>query len=644
MADMTAALLLSLRDRLSPGLGRASQKFGRLQKSGQAAIGRLNAGLGKLNGTLATLGVTVGLGAAVKGVVELDKRITRLQTNAGMTAEKAQALKKQIFAVANMPDIKIGTDTLYESIEKIVEKTGDIQFVEDNMELLARTIQATDAAGRDVGSFAADLQTSGFKPEEMQGILGTLIQQGKNGSFVFKDLGNKMGKLWSDYQVTTGRKAAEDIIKLGATLQVAQKGINDADQTATSFMALMRSVAKPATQKALQKTFNFDVLDANGKIKSIDVLTKGLAEIALKSTESSGKLRTVLADSEAFKFLGGAISYGTEQINKFNSYTGDMNTIQKDAAINAQTFAANMQSLQTSFAQFADANLAEPIGRLADKLNELKPEQIQTAFRAIAWGLRAIVAAKGISSVVGMLNSLRPLLSRGRKGLPGMPSSPVSAIGAQPVFVTNWPASMGANPLLPNSGGGKGLTKKGYLAALSRRKGFLGMAGRGVRLFNTTGTGRMLARGGRMLGRFGGPALGVGLGVLDAARALGNDQLSSRQKSKAVGGTAGGTIGAIAGGALGTLIPVPVVGTVLGAMAGGFIGDKLGSLVGGMFGSDASIMPEPPMAQNIAPEPVEVTINLDAQMDESTRLRVSKVASESRNIQVNTGNWAGANP
>lgn len=191
--------------------------------------------------------------------------------------------------------------------------------------------------------------------------------------------------------------------------------------------------------------------------------------------------------------------------------------------------------------------------------------------------------------------------------------SGVNPAAVQPVFVTNWPAGAlagaggnGGNTLIEEGGGKKrrsGRTKKGpgkgrsistvvmageELAESAAKKGLFGrMASRVGGWFgkipglskagsllsaagSKLGLGKVagwLGKGGKLLGRFGGGALGA---ALTAAPVLLDDQATTHDKGAAVGSG----IGMVAGGALGSF--AGPVGTMIGSTVGSYLGEYLG--------------------------------------------------------------------
>ncbi|EMW9516991.1 tape measure protein [Salmonella enterica subsp. enterica serovar Newport] len=200
--------------------------------------------------------------------------------------------------------------------------------------------------------------------------------------------------------------------------------------------------------------------------------------------------------------------------------------------------------------------------------------------------------------------------------------SGVNPAAVQPVFVTNWPAgalagggSGGGNTLIEEGGGKKrrsGRIKKGpgkrrgistvvtageELAENAAKKGLFGrMASRVGGWFgkipglskagsllsaagSKLGLGKVagwLGKGGKLLGRFGGGALGA---ALTAAPVLLDDQSTTHDKGAAVGSG----IGMVAGGALGSFAgPVgTMIGSTVGSYLGGWLTDAYQKITGG---------------------------------------------------------------
>jgi hypothetical protein len=79
----------------------------------------------------------------VKSTVDLSAKMERLGTQANVSSEKMAELKKTIFETANAPDIKVDPQAIIGAIDQIIERTGDMKFVEGNIRTIGLAIQAT---------------------------------------------------------------------------------------------------------------------------------------------------------------------------------------------------------------------------------------------------------------------------------------------------------------------------------------------------------------------------------------------------------------------------------------------------------------------------------------------------------------------
>ena len=197
MKTIRTALELSLLGNVSTQSDMFAKSLNRLASTGRRSLlgvaniaNQMNSSLGSVfNRTTGILG-SVGLAVSGKSIADLETRMTRLRLQAGVSKAEMAKLNKELFKISQQRDINIAPDELISAIEKIVGKTGDLQFAVDNMQNLAYAISATGAAGEDVGAMGADLMEKfGIKDQqEIIKTLGLLVNQGKAGAFELRDL------------------------------------------------------------------------------------------------------------------------------------------------------------------------------------------------------------------------------------------------------------------------------------------------------------------------------------------------------------------------------------------------------------------------------------------------------------------------
>jgi hypothetical protein len=551
-----------------------------LLKGAAANVGRGLDALG--NRYTALLSGAAGAGTA-RQVINLQSRFTRLEIQAGATEERMAALRDRIYEAAQAPDIRVDPGEITSAIESIVEMTGDLDFAEANIRNIGLAIQASGAAGQDIGGILAEFQKMGIKgPDEVAEALGNMNEQGKLGAFTLKDLAALGPRVITAY-AAMGRGGPEALLEMNAALQMIRMGTGSSEMAATAFEATMRTLADPSKLKLLERA-GINVYE-NGVLRPINTL---MAEIIQKSGGDKVQLGRIF-DAEAVRAFNQATAEfkrngSLDSLDKFMAVQAGAAGLTKDSARAAKDAEAAITSLTTAWEKFASSRLTGPIQKAADALNALGSEGADTLVSTLGYGAAGlgalVLGRKAYTGGRGLVD-----MFRGGKG-GGAGLGGLGGLGGMklplPVYVVNskmslMPGEMGGGADFGGGGGNKG-SRLGR--ALSSRGGRLG------RLLQGGGRmGSMLRGGGRLLGRFGGGAvMGLGLGALDLANTWTDDSLTKDQKISNTAHSTGSMIGTVAGGALGSLLGP--LGTVAGSMAGNWLGGMAGDLVGDWLTDD----------------------------------------------------------
>ena len=163
MSNITAGVLIKLKDQFSSGIDKASNKVNSFQSKMQGAFSKIDGILNSTASNLATLGVSIGVGATINKMIAFEDRINKIGTIARRNAKDVETAEKQlnglseaIYKAAMQPDIKIDANEIVDAMYQIMEKTGDMQFARDNIENIGRAIRAFGATGVDMGSMMAE--------------------------------------------------------------------------------------------------------------------------------------------------------------------------------------------------------------------------------------------------------------------------------------------------------------------------------------------------------------------------------------------------------------------------------------------------------------------------------------------------------
>ncbi|WP_051867845.1 phage tail tape measure protein [Vibrio sp. ER1A] len=571
-------------------VGRSIRKTDALRKS----VGKLDDGLDAVgNQWTALASGAVGAGSAAV-VMGLEERYERLGIQVGKSRDEMTSLREEMFATSQQSDIRVNQDELLFAVEKIVEKTGDLDFARENMANIGRVMQATGAAGVDVGEMFADMsQKFGLKNSaDVLSAIDTLVVQGKAGAFTLQNLAAEGASVSAAY-AAMGRTGPKAVQEMGAMLQISRMGSGSAAEAASAMESVLADI-----------TANYEDIEALGiQVFDEEALARGerkfrdlpsLVKEIMEATNSDITEYSQLFGDEAMRFMKVLSSAdGKTAFDSFLAIEGNGTAVIQDSARAARTANAAMMSLKTAWLSFADENLAEPISEMADAINSLEPETLNTTLKAatgLAVGLGAAWAARKAwkigSSVAGFFKG-------GKKG--GAGSLPGLSGDVQNVYVTNMP--MGGFGGAGTGGKSKTKGRKG-IPGLNRTKPLIGSPkpitpkstgpkASLARLPKTMPGMNMLKSMGRRL-----PVLGAVIGAVDIGNTLMDDQLSKKEKAQEVGGTVGQMGGMAAGAAAGAMMGsvVPIVGTAIGGVIGGIVGgiglEKVGRWAGGWFGNE----------------------------------------------------------
>lgn len=641
MADVKASVLLTLKDLYSKELGKMGTATKKFSSDTLAAVNKIDGVFSGMKTKLGAIGVSLSLGAASNQIIDLDARLTRMGMTADASAEQINALKQKIFEAAQDPNIKIDPSKIVDALDVVMTKTGSLEYVEANIKNIAVALQASGAAGEEMGDVFSEFQKKGFAAAEISQLMDDLVKQGDQGEYTFQKFA-KTGKAVLSSYSTIG-STVEDVKKLNAVMQILVADTKNEELAATALDAVIAELSDPNKQEKLG-IIGVRVRDSAGEFRDLAEIMDDVLAVAQK--EGNIDFLSEVFGVTSMKAVRAFQNYG-KNYKKLTEGLGDTTgALEAKSARMAGTMKANLQNLQTTFLKFADTNLAKPLERLNDLLSYLseKPERLEKVFNTIKYGLGAIVAVKGLAKISGFIGSIsggiRTLTGGSMQAALGgaLPGNGAGAAGGLPVFVTNMgQGGMGAsgNAADPALSGGK---PAGSRLTFRQGAGIAGIAALSSALVAVP----------QMLGE---------LNDIDN-----NPELKGKEKSKAKGGAVGAAVGSIGGAAAGALAGaaigsvVPVIGTAIGGLVGGAIGwfgGKLGRTVGEKIGEavgkdevipeSAAVREELESVQQLPETPVTAELTGNAVMDLNINLSgerptvSAKVQRNSTPFQYNTG-------
>lgn len=453
MADLRTALILDLRGNLARGLQRTQRQFEQTSRIGRTSMARLTRasnvlgrGLDRLGNRYTAIAGGAGAAATARFLVTNQRRMTRLGIDANASAEKIEALRDRLYDIARAPDIRADPSEIIAAIEAITTKTGDLEFAERNLKSIAATIQASGASGGAVGDFFAELQKLKIgKASAVTEAVDTLVQQGKQGSFVLRDLASLGPRVVTAYAgaVKGGRDSAVMLREMGAALQVVRDATGSSEQAATAFERLLSELQSPEKIKKLKRLgIQIFVPGSNEVLRPINEL---MTEIA---AATDGR-RTILGQIFGEESIRAFNNFDPARLEELMRIQGDGAALMADSARAAKDFAGAMQSLSNAWTSFADTNLTSTIASIADTLNSLDKETVDRWLKIgtiAAAGVGALLIGrgvfKGVRAVTGLFGGGKKAGSSAGGAMGGVP-------GVVPVYVVNKHLS-----LLPGAFGG----------------------------------------------------------------------------------------------------------------------------------------------------------------------------------------------
>lgn len=420
---------------------RNHQKAMRLVKATTEAAGR---GLDTLGNRYTAMIAGLGSSLTIKQVADFDAQMRRMGTDAQLTTEQVKTLHDKIRDVSNQKDIRIDASALGQGASELLGKTGDYQYVVDNLRNMGLMMQAFGVDGQVAAGLMAQFWEKNVRgADAVNNMMDRLYSQFAVGSVSVADVARAAPKLFSIIQ----DQGPEAIAQMGAFAQVFAKNKGSIDETVTSIQAMYASLSDKK---------NIEFLKKNG----IDVFVKGtkdikkpyelMMEILKRAKYDPLKLQDVF-DLTGMQGIKALLNPENRQLMDQMIYgTIELGSTQKAAQTNAEGFNAAIQSLNNEWQRFAEGQLAKPVQDLADALNSVDQNTVQNwlqvgKYMAIALG--GIIAIRKTYQFGKTIHDIMNPKGKG-KGIPGGITD-VFGSGVMPVYVVN----MGSGGMNGNTGG-----------------------------------------------------------------------------------------------------------------------------------------------------------------------------------------------
>lgn len=278
--------------------------IGRGVVNGVSQAGRLAAGALSIAGGF-------GIADAVQSRVSERGEAANIALSGSKTGGKPFT-SQQVLGSATAVGISsgLGTKAALEGLEVFTSKTGDLQM---GMNLLKDISVYADASGtslKDMSSASAELFTSGTVKtgEELKGILGSIIEMGKDGAVEIKDLAAGFGRITASAGQFVGDKN-QNVRSLTAFAEMSKQYAAASPREAlTSVQNLASDLAKHKKGFAALAGGGVNVMDKGGKflrdpmeiLKETMMKTGGLSVPQQHSLFGERSFRAIAGASEIF--------------------------------------------------------------------------------------------------------------------------------------------------------------------------------------------------------------------------------------------------------------------------------------------------------------------------------------------------------
>jgi len=263
--------IIANASRLPNGLQRAMGMLGSFAASAKQLLSRINLApssimksqrwaqhaVGQTVGNLATRGIDTLIDQG-KEVFDFNDKLVRF----GIAAKIGGQALDNIGRIARQTaeDTGVNATAVLDTARAYADLAGAANFTADKMKILAKTGQATGAAGGDLAQLMYQLTTNMKVPAaDLENTIGGLVEQSKDGAVEAKQMAREFGAiipLWAKFGVT-GRAGANE---LGAMFQVIRDGYNTADEAGTGMQRILAGLRSNAPRFEAHgvKIFNVD--------------------------------------------------------------------------------------------------------------------------------------------------------------------------------------------------------------------------------------------------------------------------------------------------------------------------------------------------------------------------------------------------
>ena len=385
-------LRASARERIREQKAAKGQ-FARSIGSGvTGTVSKLGA-VGAMGGAMLGVGGSILAGAAVSETLKLDEQIRRFSVagrDVGTQGADPEAIRRQVMQIAMARGV--APESVMSGAAQFQTVTGRGDVGMQMADTFATFAQATGGDPAEIADAAASLfnNLNLRDIDQLTEALAKLTFQGKKGSLEFKGLASHLSQITAGFSGRGVGGGAEGVAKIGAVLQVVQKGTGNDAVTATATDAMFRQMITKADDIQKGNAFStgkkvniFEGGDPTGALRGdIDSL---IADVLKASGGNKIELQKIFGD-EGMKGLnpflakfsqagGGDAGHAAvmSMIREFSGVGGNYKEIQRDASDVQQSASIQLELAIMELKGVFSEELTPVVKELTPLLMELAP-------------------------------------------------------------------------------------------------------------------------------------------------------------------------------------------------------------------------------------------------------------------------------
>jgi TP901 family phage tail tape measure protein len=175
-----------------------------------------------------------------RSVFDFNDQLLRFRLAARKTPEEAAAIGQAVRQISS--ETGLAADTVLGGARAFVDLAGAENYSTEALRAIARAAQASSTAIGDMSTVVYSLQNHlKIRPEEMENVLGGLINQSKDGTIHFQNMAQEIIAVAPKF-ARFGVVGREGVAELGALFQIAGSGFKDAAEASTGIQGLFRGL------------------------------------------------------------------------------------------------------------------------------------------------------------------------------------------------------------------------------------------------------------------------------------------------------------------------------------------------------------------------------------------------------------------